>query len=451
MKNIFTLFFFIAGATLTGSSLYAQCPSIECIDDIVLYLDESSCSATLHYETPQVIDFCHSSTAFYFTGQEEIWVVPMGVTEVMINAYGGQGGHGSGPTYDDNRGGLGAFATGVLTVSPGDTLRIRVGGSGQNAKVADMAQGGWNGGGVGGLDTEYVGNGAAGGGGATDVRLGGNGLEYRVLVAAGGGGASKNAPGGAGGAEIGLNGSLFGTGQSGIGGTADAGGSVFSTDRGATSGSFGFGGNGSTDHPSWGGGGGGAGYYGGSGGTATADHNYGHAGGGGGGSSFVGDLKSAEMRANEKSGNGILSIHYSDPAGATALKVAGPETGSALSPGMDTLTFATYTDFDTVYCSVAVSVLDTIAPQVVAQPISVELEENGEVIVAPASVDNGSTDNCSIVSFALSQELFTETDLGDNVVTFTATDPSGNTSSAEVIISIDTRTPQPLIVERELA
>lgn len=451
MKNIFTLLFFIAGATLSGPSLFAQCPSIECMDDIVMYLDESSCSASLNYGNPEVIDFCQNSIAFYFSGQEDIWVVPDGVTEVMINAYGAQGGHGPGPTYDDNIGGKGAFATGILSVTPGDTLRIRVGGSGENARIADIAQGGWNGGGIGGLDTEYTSNGAAGGGGATDVRLGGNELEHRVLVAAGGGGASKNAPGGSGGAEIGLNGSLFGTGQPGMGGMAEAGGVVFTSDRGATSGTLGLGGNGSTGHPSWGGGGGGAGYYGGSGGTATEDHNYGHAGGGGGGSSFVGDLKNAEMRANEKSGNGVLSIHYGNTAVATAVKVAGPETGSILSPGSETLTFATYTDFDTVYCNVSVSVLDTIAPQVAAQPLSVELEANGEVTVDPASVDNGSTDNCSIVAFTLSQELFTEAELGDNVVTFTAIDASGNSSSTQVVITIEARSSEPLIVQREPA
>lgn len=448
MKNIFTLFLFIAGSMFIGTSLSAQCPTIASMDNIVLYVDDNSCSATLNYENPEVIDFCHSSTAFYFTGHEEIWVVPAGVTEVMINAYGAQGGHGSGPTYDDNKGGLGGFATGKLAVSPGDTLRIRVGGSGQNAQIAATAQGGWNGGGTGGLDAEYTNNGAAGGGGATDVRFGGNGLENRVLVAAGGGGASKNAPGGAGGAENGLNGSLFGTGQPGIGGSAIAGGMVFATDRGATPGALGVGGNGSTNHPSWGGGGGGAGYYGGSGGTATADHNYGHAGGGGGGSSFVGDLKDAEMRENEKSGNGILSIHYSDPLGATAIKVAGPETGSVLSPGLDTLTFATYTDFDTIYSTVPVSILDTISPQVIAQPVSVELNEFGEANVDPASVDNGSTDNCSIVSYTLSQELFTEADLGDNVVTFTVSDASGNVSSAEVIVTIEERAPEALVMER---
>lgn len=451
MKNIFTLFFFSITSMFIGTSLYAQCPTIQCMDNIVLYVDESSCSATLNYENPEVINYCHSSTAFYFTSQEEIWVVPVGVNEVMINAYGAQGGHGSGPTYEDNKGGLGAFATGVISVNPGDTLRIRVGGSGENARIADIAQGGWNGGGIGGLDTDYTGNGAAGGGGATDVRIGGNGLEHRVLVAAGGGGASKNAPGGSGGAEIGLDGSLFGTGQPGLGGTAEAGGAVFATDRGATPGTLGAGGNGSTDHPSWGGGGGGAGYFGGSGGTATADHNYGHAGGGGGGSSFVGDLKDAEMRSGEKSGNGVLSIHYSDPAGSTAIKVAGPENGSILNPGLDTLTFATYTDFDTVYCKVPVSVLDTIAPQLVSQPVTVELDVNGEAHVVPASVDNGSTDNCSIASFALSQEFFTEADLGDNVVTFTATDASGNSSSTQVVITIVERTPEALIVQREPA
>src|SRR5690606_10367342 len=102
------------------------------------------------------------------------------------------------------------------------------------------------------------------------------------------------------------------------GGTLEAGGIVHLTDRGATSGEFGMGGNGSTHHASWGGGGGGAGYYGGSGGTAIEDHNNGHSGSGGGGSSFAGDATHVEMLADQRIGNGTLYLYYSDAEAAEA-------------------------------------------------------------------------------------------------------------------------------------
>jgi hypothetical protein len=51
-------------------------------------------------------------------------------------------------------------------------------------------------------------------------------------------------------------------------------------------------------------------------------------------------------------------------------------------------------------------------------------------------LDEGSRDNCSIKDRILSKTAFTCTDLGTSKVTFTAKDASGNTSSAEVTVSV---------------
>lgn len=447
MKQILTPLAVIFNMLILSATIQAQCPEIACPDDLTLYLSEGSCTAEYNYTNPAVTDFCHSSNAFYHTGEPQLWVVPDGVTEILVNTFGASGGHGSGPVYELNMGGKGAFATGKVAVNPGDSVYIFVGGKGEDSQVADIAEGGWNGGGDGGLDTVFVGNGAGGGGGATDIRTGGMELQNRVLVAAGGGGASKNARGGAGGAENGIDGHAFSEGEAGIGATAFAGGAVFSTDRGATPGALGQGGSGSTNNASWGGGGGGAGYYGGSGGTATQDHNYGHSGSGGGGSSYIGGVTEGNMEADQNMGHGLAVIYYSNPVAQTAYLTEGPASGSDLGVGTTTFTFAANGAFDTTYCSYDVIVLDTIIPTASVQDYTLVLNEFDEAQLDPADIDNGSLDNCSIETYTLSQEDFDQNHLGANTITLTVEDPSGNTHSASCTVTV-VRPPQGLMAQR---
>jgi hypothetical protein len=235
-------------------------------------------------------------TDYSYTGGQQTFVVPAGVTSITIEAWGAQGG--------DAAGGLGGYTTGTLSVSQGQTLYLYVGGQG-----ATNQSGGFNGGGSGGYDTNGGGTSGSGGGGASDVRSGGSGTGNRVLIAAGGGGRCPNSNGAAGGGTNGSDALDNITGFGGHGGTQSAGGSAH-TDRNATAGGLGYGGNGSTNYNAWGGGGGGGGYYGGGGGTSTVDHGSGYSGGGGGGSSYTGGVTSGSTTARQRSGNGQIKITY---------------------------------------------------------------------------------------------------------------------------------------------
>jgi hypothetical protein len=113
------------------------------------------------------------SSTFGFTGGMQTFIVPPGITSVQIECYGGQG--SAALSAAPGLGGLGAYASGSLTVTPGQVLNIFVGGQG------GIPTGGYNGGGNGGDAS------AGGGGGATDVRVGGITLGDRVIVAGGGG------------------------------------------------------------------------------------------------------------------------------------------------------------------------------------------------------------------------------------------------------------------------
>ena len=79
---------------------------------------------------------------------------------------------------------------------------------------------------------------------------------------------------------------------------------------------------------------------------------------------------------------------------------------------------------------------DVLAPVVRTKNIIASIGANGIVLVTAAQVNDGSTDNVGITQFSLSKTTFTCADLGSNKVTFTAQDATGNSSSAEVTITL---------------
>lgn len=241
-------------------------------------------------------------TIFTYTGSEQTYAVPVGVCQVTVDAYGGQGGSGAGFPITAI-GGLGGHTTATIDVTPGETLYIYIGGQGGNGAAGTVSgPGGFGGGGGGGVfaPVSCIPYGSGGGGGASDVRRGGNGLGNRVVVAAGGGGAG-------GGGEIsgGSGGGVVGGSGGGSGGT-DSSGGLGAHPGGAGGnggdGSLGLGGSGGSGTCSVGGGGGG-GLYGGGGGGGTGGSGNG-SGGGGGSSLAAGGTTTAGVRA----GNGQVSI-----------------------------------------------------------------------------------------------------------------------------------------------
>ncbi|NVK43754.1 MAG: MBG-2 domain-containing protein, partial [Oceanospirillaceae bacterium] len=82
-----------------------------------------------------------------------------------------------------------------------------------------------------------------------------------------------------------------------------------------------------------------------------------------------------------------------------------------------------------------ITVLDTITPTVLTQDITLYLDEAGTVSFTKNDIDNGSSDNCSF-TLSLDKTAFTNSDLGDNTVTLTATDDSGNSRSAQATVTV---------------
>lgn len=267
---------------------------------------------------------------FSYTGAQQSFTVPTGVTQITVTANGASG--AGKVRRRTGVGGTGGLVTATIPVTPGETLAIFVGGKGAQAEAG--GKGGFNGGGDGGVAGEGSANAGNGGGGASDVREGGSALLNRVVVAGGGGGGGGFAggyvagPGGNGGGLVGKDGGFqhIGSGPSGEGGgggTQSSGGKggasihrgSFPTSAHGKRGKLGVGGNGGGDSNSGnGGGGGGGGYFGGGGGGAGSLGTSGVGGGGGGGgaSSYVEPSATnvVNRRGKAPRGNGEIVINW---------------------------------------------------------------------------------------------------------------------------------------------
>jgi hypothetical protein len=88
---------------------------------------------------------------------------------------------------------------------------------------------------------------------------------------------------------------------------------------------------------------------------------------------------------------------------------------------------------------------DTTDPTAVCQDITIALDNSGNATITPSQVDSGSNDNCTpsgSLGLSLDVSSFTCSDLGDNTVTLTVTDESGNVTTCSSVVSVvDTEAP----------
>jgi len=124
---------------------------------------------------------------------------------------------------------------------------------------------------------------------------------------------------------------------------------------------------------------------------------------------------------------------------------ATPASGSVFPVGDTTVTLSvTDSDGNTTTCQFTVTVVDNELPIAVCQNVTVDLDSvTGTATITSADVDNGSSDNCGIASIALSKSTFSCSDIGENTVTVTVTDNSGNIATCTTIVTIqDTTAPE---------
>jgi hypothetical protein len=124
--------------------------------------------------------------------------------------------------------------------------------------------------------------------------------------------------------------------------------------------------------------------------------------------------------------------------GITTVQTAGLASGNVFPIGTTTNTFS-ITDLsgNTSTCSFDVTVEDNIAPVVIAQNITIQLDVNGAASIVPSDIDNGSNDACGIASTTLSQLDFDCSHVGENMVTLTVTDNNTNVSTVDAMVTVE--------------
>lgn len=92
---------------------------------------------------------------------------------------------------------------------------------------------------------------------------------------------------------------------------------------------------------------------------------------------------------------------------------------------------------------VAINVMDTISPVVMANNYSVYLDAAGTASITTAHINAGTTDNCGVAGMSLSQSSFGCADIGSITLSLSAQDASGNIGSKSFTLNVmDTMAPQ---------
>ena len=292
---------------------------------------------------PQVVE------TFAYTGSNQTWNKPEGLTQVTAKVWGAAG--GAGPSYNQNYGGAGGYSSGTINVAPASSLVVVVGQGGAVNYPFGTSPGtfghpaptpvGRPGG-----DATAAGN----GGGLSGLFNGSVSHPNSILISAGGGGAGAVQPtnvpdavfsgnGGAGGGaqQAGNSGSPAPVGGHGRGAPVAAGGQtgaafyispnaatgVTNTPGGALYGGTGHSGSNWTE-----GGGGGSGYYG--GGSGSHDVQGGYWSPAGGGAGYASPLVSNITAERAPTGTGAtLPAPASSSEPNYAPGIANPNAGGA--------------------------------------------------------------------------------------------------------------------------
>ncbi len=132
----------------------------------------------------------------------------------------------------------------------------------------------------------------------------------------------------------------------------------------------------------------------------------------------------------------------SDACGLASLS-AQPNSFDCQNTGANAVTL-TVTDNsgNSSTCTATVTVQDTTNPTAICQDLAVALDANGQYQLSPNEIDGGSSDACGLASLSAQPNSFDCQNTGANIVTLTATDNSGNTSTCTATVTVqDTTNP----------
>ena len=85
--------------------------------------------------------------------------------------------------------------------------------------------------------------------------------------------------------------------------------------------------------------------------------------------------------------------------------------------------------------TITVKVIDNLVPVARTKNITIYLNENGIATLTASDINNGSTDNCT-TTISISKSTFNCSNKGENTVTLTVSDKTGNSSSSDAVVTV---------------
>ena len=156
-----------------------------------------------------------------------------------------------------------------------------------------------------------------------------------------------------------------------------------------------------------------------------------------------------------------------DAAGDASITTGDIDNGSTADCGLQSLSLS-QTDFDCAdvgiktvtltvtdnngnisTCTANVEVEDNVAPTALCMDITAQLNISGIVTVFPASLNNGSFDNCGIATLGGPPTVYNCGNVGSNTLTLTVEDINGNTSTCTANVTVQDNTP-PIAVCKDI-
>ncbi len=146
------------------------------------------------------------------------------------------------------------------------------------------------------------------------------------------------------------------------------------------------------------------------------------------------------LNASNNASVAVNDVYQSghDDCGTVNLVSVSPTTFNCSNVGTNAVTLTVNDGHGNINtCTATVTVQDTVPPSISCKNPIFSLNAGETVTIASVDVYNGGTDNCGSVSpVSVVPNAFTDNNLGNNTVVFTASAANGNTSSCTSIVSI---------------
>jgi len=138
----------------------------------------------------------------------------------------------------------------------------------------------------------------------------------------------------------------------------------------------------------------------------------------------------------------LIGLTATDNCGIDSLQISRTHFTCEDLGGHTVRITATDRNGNTADTTLTVTVADTLAPVVRVQEVMLYLDASGQALLTAEQADNGSTDNCGILSRELDRSRFDCASVGQHTVTYTLTDAAGNRTEDIVTVTVrDTAAP----------